>query len=121
MTDCSVRRVNFGYFVRPAPETGTGIARMEACLGYLAEHHGGAIHFGTGSGRRAGVDAHYRPRRRGLDEGLADVGVGRDGVRVVRDSRLRGEAAAGWRAPVRPVRCDPSRFRCCGADRAMVR
>jgi hypothetical protein len=33
MTDAVVRRVDFGYFVRPAKETGTGAARVEPCLG----------------------------------------------------------------------------------------
>jgi N-acyl homoserine lactone hydrolase len=41
MTDLSVRRVDFGYFIRPATETGTGSPRVEACLGYLVEHPGG--------------------------------------------------------------------------------
>ena len=35
MANLAVRRVDFGYFVRPVAETGTGSARVEPCLGYL--------------------------------------------------------------------------------------
>jgi ABC transporter DrrB family efflux protein len=37
----AVRRVDYGYFVRPGEETGTGQPRVEACLGYLVEHPAG--------------------------------------------------------------------------------
>jgi len=38
MDDVTVRRVDFGYFVRPPEETGTGEPRVEPCLGYLVVH-----------------------------------------------------------------------------------
>jgi len=33
MASITVQRVDFGYFVRPAQETGTGAPRVEPCLG----------------------------------------------------------------------------------------
>ena len=63
----SIRRVDFGYFVRPPEETGTGEARVEACLGYLvAQSNNGFLLFDTGMGSGAGVDRRYRPTRRPL-------------------------------------------------------
>ena len=43
----SVRRVDFGYFVRPGTETGTGVARVEPCLGYVIDHPQGTLLFDT--------------------------------------------------------------------------
>lgn len=75
MADISVLRVDFGYFVRPAEETGTGGPRVEPCLGYVIGHHEGMVLFDTGMGSRPDVDAHYQPRRTGLREALAVIGV----------------------------------------------
>lgn len=75
MADVAVRRVDFGYFVRPAQETGTGAPRVEPCLGYLISHSQGTILFDTGMGSEPQVDAHYRPRRVGLAEALASTGA----------------------------------------------
>ncbi len=70
-----VRRVDFGFFVRPAAETGTGTARVEPCLGYLLRHPDGLLLMDTGMGRHPAVDEHYRPQRRSLDRALDDHGV----------------------------------------------
>jgi N-acyl homoserine lactone hydrolase len=75
MADVAVQRVDFGYFVRPAEETGTDRARVEPCLGYLVDHPRGRLLFDTGMGAHPEVDAHYRPRRTGLREALAAVGA----------------------------------------------
>jgi N-acyl homoserine lactone hydrolase len=48
MASVTVRRVDFGYFVRPAEETGTGMPRVEPCLGYAVGHPEGMILFDTG-------------------------------------------------------------------------
>ena len=48
-----VRRVDFGYFVRPAEETGTGASRVEPCLGYLVDHPDGLVLMDTGMGSRS--------------------------------------------------------------------
>jgi len=75
MADVAVRRVDFGYFVRPAEETGTGRPRVEPCLGYVVDHPQGMVLFDTGMGSHPEVDAHYRPRRTGLHEALAAIGA----------------------------------------------
>jgi len=75
MAGVTVRRVDFGYFVRPAAETGTGKPRVEPCLGYVVDHPQGMLLFDTGMGSHPEVDAHYRPRRVGLPEALAAVGM----------------------------------------------
>ena len=38
MADVTVRRVDFGYFIRPAEETGMGVPRVEPCLAYAVGH-----------------------------------------------------------------------------------
>jgi N-acyl homoserine lactone hydrolase len=73
--DIGVRRIDFGYFVRPSKETGTGRPRVEPCLGYLVSHPQGLIVFDTGMGSNPDVDAHYRPRRIGLAEALTAAGT----------------------------------------------
>jgi len=73
--DVTVRRLDFGYFVRPATETGTGNPRVEPCLGYLVVHPQGTILFDTGMGSHPEVDAHYRPRRVEVREALAAIGA----------------------------------------------
>jgi N-acyl homoserine lactone hydrolase len=50
MTDLEVRRVDFGYFVRPGSETGTGRPRVEPCLGYVVRHPQGLLILDTGMG-----------------------------------------------------------------------
>ena len=63
MTEISVRRVDFGYFVRPVEETGTGSPRAEPCLGHLIDHPDGLLLVDTGMGEDEWVDGHCRPRR----------------------------------------------------------
>src|SRR2546421_12756046 len=96
----AVRRVDFGYFVRPAVETGTGMARVEPCLGYVVAHPAGMILFDTGMGSDPEVDAHYRPRRTGLPAALAAIGAEIPGVALAANSQppfdpLGGHPAAG--------------------------
>src|SRR5579875_2165022 len=73
--DIEVRRVDFGYFVRPAEETDSGRARVEPVLGYLVIHPSGTLLFDTGMGRHPEVDAHYRPRAIALPDALETAGV----------------------------------------------
>ena len=75
MTEIAVRRVDFGYFVRPSEETATGKPRVEPCLGYVVEHPDGVLLFDTGMGSHPEVDARYRPRRNDLRASLAAAGT----------------------------------------------
>lgn len=75
MAEITVRRVDFGYFVRPAEETGSGGPRVEPCLGYVVSSPRGMLLFDTGMGSHPEVDAHYRPRRTGLRTALAAIGA----------------------------------------------
>ncbi|WP_411573674.1 N-acyl homoserine lactonase family protein [Streptomyces fradiae] len=72
----SVRRLDLGYFTRPAEEAGTPFPRVEPVLAYLVRHEAGLLLFdtGVGSGDPA-ADARYRPRRRNLREALAQAGA----------------------------------------------
>ncbi|MEV0090169.1 N-acyl homoserine lactonase family protein [Streptomyces sp. NPDC050738] len=71
-----VRRLDLGYFVRPASETGSGEPRVEPVLAYLVRHEDGLLLFDTGIGDAGPeAEAHYRPHRRPLQEALATAGV----------------------------------------------
>jgi N-acyl homoserine lactone hydrolase len=75
LANSTVQRIDFGYFVRPPEETGTGSPRVEPCLGYVVDHPGGMLLFDTGMGSHPEVDAHYRPRRTRLGDALAAIGT----------------------------------------------
>jgi N-acyl homoserine lactone hydrolase len=95
MDEVAVRRVDFGYFVRPAEETGTGGPRVEACLGYLVNHPQGMILFDTGMGAHPEVDAHYRPRRVGLHQALADAGAHTSDLQFAANCHLHFDHCGG--------------------------
>ena len=95
MADIDVRRLDFGYFVRPSEETGTGSSRVEACLGYLIDHRDGVLLFDTGMGSRPDVDAHYQPRRHDLPAALAGAGTRLDAVTHVTNCHLHFDHCGG--------------------------
>ena len=95
MADVTVRRVDFGYFIRPAEETGMGVPRVEPCLGYAVGHPEGIILFDTGMGSCPEVDAHYRPRRVGLPEALAAVGAQISDLRLAANCHLHVDHCGG--------------------------
>lgn len=100
----SVRRVDFGYFVRPADETGTGAKRVEPCLGYLVDHPDGVLLVDTGMGSHPEVDAHYRPRRNALPAALEAAGTRLEDVTVVVNCHLHFDHCGGNPLlPGRPV------------------
>ena len=104
VTDVAVRRVDFGYFVRPAEETGTGEPRVEPCLGYVVEHPGGLLLMDTGMGEHPDVDVHYRPRRRSLSAALADIGHRTADVTLVVNCHLHFDHCGGNpELPGRPI------------------
>ncbi|MGW0119234.1 N-acyl homoserine lactonase family protein [Streptomyces sp. NPDC003327] len=70
----SITRLDLGHFTRPAEEWGGDHARVEPVLAYLVRHAGGSLLFDTGMGTGSPeADAHYRPVRRPLTVGPADV------------------------------------------------
>lgn len=91
----AVRRLDFGYFVRPGDETGTGSPRVEPCLGYVVEHVDGLLIVDTGMGSSPEVDAHYRPRRRSLSAALAAVGHRPGDVDLVVNCHLHFDHCGG--------------------------
>jgi glyoxylase-like metal-dependent hydrolase (beta-lactamase superfamily II) len=95
MDDVTVRRVDFGYFVRPPEETGTGEPRVEPCLGYLVVHPEGTLLFNTGMGGDPWVDQHYRPRRTGLAQALCSVDVSVDDIDLVANCHLHFDHCGG--------------------------
>ncbi|WP_045748150.1 N-acyl homoserine lactonase family protein [Actinoplanes rectilineatus] len=95
MIDIAVRRVGFGYFVRPGEETPSGVARVEPALGYLVEHADGLVLVDTGMGSDPGVDAHYQPRRIGVGEALKTMGYGLGDVSYVVNCHLHFDHCGG--------------------------
>jgi N-acyl homoserine lactone hydrolase len=95
--DIDVRRVNYGYFIRPAQETGTGAPRVEPCLGYLVAHPeaDGLVLIDTGMGREAGVDSWYQPNRVALPDALAAAGARVDEIRYVVNCHLHFDHCGG--------------------------
>jgi len=95
MREITIRRLDFGYFVRPGEETLTGTPRVEPCLGYLVGHPGGLLLFDTGLGSHPEVDAHYRIRRRPVAEALAAAGVDTGDVTHVVNCHLHFDHCGG--------------------------
>ena len=96
--DINVRRVDYGYFVRPAVETGTGAARVEPTYGYLIDHpRAGAILVDTGMGGNDEVDAWYRPSRVALTVALRAIGYDPADVRMVVNCHLHFDHCGGNR------------------------
>lgn len=91
-----IRRIDFGYFIRPASETRTGAARVESLLGYLIAHPAGGVLFDTGLGvADAATEAHYRPRRRPLADALRGAGSVTDDVQWIVNCHLHFDHCGG--------------------------
>lgn len=98
MPDRDVLRLDLGWFVRPAEETGTAAPRVEPCLAYavrLDPAVGGVFLFDTGMGAEPEVDEHYRPHRIPLREALAAHGVQLDEVTHVSNCHLHFDHCGG--------------------------
>jgi N-acyl homoserine lactone hydrolase len=95
MADIGVRRVDLGYFVRPAEEAGTEHPRVEPTLGYLIDHPVGVVLVDTGMGHHPEVDARYRPRRVPLRAALRAAGVEADDVAYVVNCHLHFDHCGG--------------------------
>lgn len=94
--EVAVRRLDLGWFVRPAVETGTGQPRVEPVLGYLVRRPEGLLLFDTGIGAvDPETEAHYRPRRRPLPEALHAAGVTAGDVSLVVNCHLHFDHCGG--------------------------
>ena len=91
-----IRRLDLGYFVRPASETGGPEPRVEPVLAYLVRHGRGTLLFDTGIGHAGPeTEAHYRPRRRDLRDALSAAGVDLADVSLVVNSHLHFDHCGG--------------------------
>jgi len=84
----SVLRLDFGYFVRPAEETGSTAPRVEPVLGYVVQHPKGTVLLDSGMGSHPDVDDHYRPRRVALPDALHAAGLAVEDLTVVTNCHL---------------------------------
>ena len=95
MGDIQVRRVDFGYFVRPGAECADGRDRVEPVLGYVVEHPEGVLLVDSGMGMHPELDAHYRPRRTPLAKALAAADYPPDDIQVVANCHLHFDHCGG--------------------------
>jgi glyoxylase-like metal-dependent hydrolase (beta-lactamase superfamily II) len=92
----AVRRLDLGYFIRPASETSTSQPRVEPVLAYLVQRDEGLILFDTGIGAAdPETEAHYRPQRRALEGALASAGVTLGDVSLVVNCHLHFDHCGG--------------------------
>jgi N-acyl homoserine lactone hydrolase len=95
MSNPRVHRVDFGYFIRPAEETESGVSRVEPCLGYLVDHPDGVLLVDTGMGSDPDVDSHYHPVRRPLGEAVGSLGFDLADVKYVVNCHLHFDHCGG--------------------------
>ncbi|MEV7179679.1 N-acyl homoserine lactonase family protein [Kitasatospora sp. NPDC093679] len=96
MENTVVHRLDLGYIVRPASETGGPQPRVEPVLAYLLRHGGELILFDTGIGAAGPeTEAHYRPRRRPLQAALEGVGARPEDVSLVVNCHLHFDHCGG--------------------------
>jgi len=94
MTD--IRRLDLGYFIRPASETDGAQPRVEPVLAYLVRRDEGLLLFDTGLGEgEPEVDAHYQPSRRSLEEALAAAGLSTQDITLVANCHLHFDHCGG--------------------------
>jgi N-acyl homoserine lactone hydrolase len=94
--DQALRRLDLGYFVRPAVEVDGQHPRVEPVLAYVVRRPEGALLFDTGIGvADQETEAHYRPRRRPLSDALATAGVRLADVRLVVNCHLHFDHCGG--------------------------
>ncbi|RDD86441.1 MBL fold metallo-hydrolase [Streptomyces parvulus] len=104
-TRTAVRRLDPGYFVRPAEETGGPRPRVEPVLAHLVRHERGLLLFDTGMGAADdATEAYYRPRRRALRAALSAAGAAPDEITLVVNCHPHFDHCGGNPQPAgRPV------------------
>jgi N-acyl homoserine lactone hydrolase len=91
-----VRRLDLGFFVRPAAETGTDQPRVEAVYGYLVTHPELTVVFDTGIGAAdPETETHYQPQRRPLALACRDLGYSIDEIDIIVNSHLHFDHCGG--------------------------
>lgn len=102
-----VVRLDFGTFVRPPEETGAGAPVVVPVLGYLLRTPAGLLLLDTGIGAADDeTEQWYRPRRRSVEEALANHGVTTDDVDLVVNCHLHFDHIGGNpQLDGRPVFC----------------
>ena len=91
-----VTRLNLGTFVRPAEETDTGRARVEAVLGYLAHTPAGLLLLDTGFGEAGSeTEAWYRPRRVRIGDALHAKSLTTEDIDIVVNCHLHFDHIGG--------------------------
>jgi N-acyl homoserine lactone hydrolase len=96
VTRGDVYRLDYGHFVRPAEETGTGRPRVEPVLGYLVRHPDGLVLFDTGLGSPdPETAAHYQLAPRPFAAALRALGAAPDEVRLVVNCHLHFDHCGG--------------------------
>ncbi len=91
-----VRRIDFGYFVRPASESPSGAPQVEPVYGYVVRHPEVTIFFDSGIGLVDDeTELHYRPQRRPLELALRDENVAVDDITVLVNSHLHFDHCGG--------------------------
>jgi len=91
-----IRRLDFGYFIRPADESATGQPRLEPCLGYLVRLPGGTLLFDTGMSKAPpDVEARHHPVRRPVTQALQGTGISVDDITWVINCHLHFDHCGG--------------------------
>lgn len=108
-----VRRIDLGTFVRPAEETGTGSARVETVLGYVARTPAGTLLLDTGLGEAdEETEAWYRPRRIQVGDALGTLGVRVEDIDLVVNCHLHFDHIGGNPSFAgRPILCQRQELR----------
>jgi N-acyl homoserine lactone hydrolase len=91
-----IRRLDLGYFVRPASETDGAEPRVEPVLAYLVRRDEGVLLFDTGLGAgEPSVDAHYLPHRLDLEAALHGAGLSTQDITLVANCHLHFDHCGG--------------------------
>jgi N-acyl homoserine lactone hydrolase len=95
-TGHEIRRLDYGYIVRPGSEYGGDQPRAESILGYLVRRDGRHLLFDTGIGVAGPeTEAHYQPVRRPLQQALAGAGITLGDIDLVVNCHLHFDHCGG--------------------------